>query len=90
MLKFVWDERKRLRNHALHGFDFADAADFGWEDADVRVSYPSRLGRARFVATGPLGSRLVTIVFSPLGTEACSIISMRAASRKERKSYANR
>jgi len=43
--------------------------------------------RSRFKAVGWLGERFITIVFAELGTEAISIISMRAASRKERKQY---
>lgn len=88
----VWDEAKRARNLRPppegHGLDFADARDrFEWETAKIFPTYPSRTGRARFLAVGLLDGALVTLVFSPLGTEAVSAISLRIASRKERSAY---
>ena len=41
--------------------------------------------RGRLMATGMLNGRLVTVVFAPLGAEAISIVTMRAASRRERR-----
>jgi uncharacterized DUF497 family protein len=89
MVTFVWDDIKRQRNISLHGLDFATAAEkFQFLDALIEPSHPARDGRPRFTAIGPLDDDLITIVFSPpLGTEAISIISMRRASRKERKRY---
>jgi uncharacterized DUF497 family protein len=90
MIRLIWDESKRDRNHQLHGYRFEDAYDFDWDDALIIAAYPSRTGRRRLRATGWLGDTLVTIIFSPLGTEAYSIISMRNAGRKEQDEYANR
>jgi uncharacterized protein len=79
-MKIVWDESKRLTNLAKHGLDFADldpdffsGAAFGSAD------------KGRFVAVGERAGIAVTVVFRPLGAEAISVISMRPASRKERK-----
>lgn len=33
---------------------------------------------------------MITVVFAPLGTQAISLISARAASRKERRAYDER
>ena len=80
----VWDEPKRETNLRVHRMDFADARDrFQWNTALVEHSHPGAGGRERFVAVGWLDSRLVTLVFSLLGTEAVSVISLRPASRKE-------
>lgn len=87
MNEFQWDDSKRQSNLELHGFDFADVYLFEWDEADISPTYPSRTGRSRLQATGLLFNDLVTIVFSPLGTEAYSIVSMRRASRKERRRY---
>lgn len=89
----VWDEPKREKNRqpppAGHGLDFADARDrFVWETALITPSHPGRHGDARFTAVGLLDGRLVTLVFSVLGTEAISAISLRTASNRERKAYA--
>ena len=90
MHRFVWNEPKRLRNVEIHGLDFEDAVAFEWETAVITPSYSSRLGRRRFTATGLFENDLITIVFSTLGVEAYSIISMRRASRKERNDYDER
>ena len=86
-MKIVWDEPKRQRNIETHGFDFVDIARFDWNDSVVKPSYASARGRSRFAATGLLNDDLITVVFSPLGSEAISIISVRRASRWERRIY---
>jgi uncharacterized DUF497 family protein len=86
-MKIVWDEPKRQANIARHGLDLADAELFDWEGAIVIPGYAGRDGRARFRAIGRLSHDLVALVFSPLGTEAVSVVSLRRASRLERKLY---
>jgi uncharacterized DUF497 family protein len=86
-MRLVWDESKRERNVRVHGFDFDEAYDFSWEAALIVPTYPGRGNRTRWRATGQLGDRLVTIIFSPLGSEAYSLISMRPAGRRERREY---
>ena len=84
----AWDASKREANLEEHGLDFADARDrFEWEGASVVESYPGKDGRRRFLAVGYLDGDLVALVFSMLGTEAISAISLRPASRSERKRY---
>lgn len=78
-MKLVWDEIKRQANISKHGMDFADLEmDFFY----AATLLPAR-GR-RFMAIGGIGGVTVTVVFSRLGNEAISIISMRPASEKER------
>jgi uncharacterized DUF497 family protein len=85
------DEAKREQNLRDHKFDFADARDrFEWETAVITPSHPADDGRARFKAIGVLDGRLVGLVFSALGTEAVSAISLRPANRSERKRYVER
>jgi len=77
----VWDETKRQTNLAKHGLDFADLTS---EFFDTAIQVRTRDGRS--VAIGEFqGRMIVTVVHKPLGAEAISIISMRPASRKERK-----
>jgi uncharacterized DUF497 family protein len=83
-MKIVWDEPKRQANIATHGLDLADAESFDWEAAIILRGHPGNDGRPRFRAIGWLAHELVTLVFSPLGTEAISVISLRPASRAER------
>lgn len=84
-MRIVWDEPKRRSNLATHGFDLADADLLDWDDTMIVPGHPARDGRPRFRAIGLLDDELVTVVFSPLGTEAISVISMRPASNAERK-----
>ena len=82
-MKIVWDEPKRRANIDAHGFDLADAESFDWDTAMVS-GHLGKDRRPRFRAIGWLGDELVTLVFSPLGTEAIAVISLRPASRRER------
>jgi uncharacterized DUF497 family protein len=79
-MKIVWDEPKRLANIAKHGIDLARAEEFDWEGALIR---PARRGRYR--AIGKLGEVHVSVIFVRLGSEALSVVSIRPASRAERR-----
>jgi uncharacterized DUF497 family protein len=89
-MQFVWDEAKRQTNLDLHQVHFEEVYEFDWDTAQISPTYPSRTGRQRLIATGWLHDDLVTIIISPLGTEGYSVISMRSASRKERRAYEER
>ncbi|MCL6706372.1 BrnT family toxin [Pseudomonas sp. R2.Fl] len=80
-MEIVWDEPKRQQNLKKHGLDFAEL-DLGFfEEAAI---IPAK--QNRFLAIGELHGRIVAaVVFVPLGSEALSVISMRPASRRERK-----
>jgi uncharacterized protein len=87
-MEVVWDEVKRDRNLRDHKLDFADARErFVFAEAVVVGTYPGKDGRPRFKAIGPFGGHLIAIIFSPLGTEAISLVSMRRAGRNERRLY---
>ena len=64
--------------------------NFAMEDALMVPSYPGPDGRPRFLAIGRFAGDFASLVFSPLGTEALSLISFRPSSRKERRAYAQR
>ena len=79
-MKIVWDERKRQTNLDTRGFDFADIPIEFFAAATV---LPAK--KDRFKTIGPFGGNILTVIFRPLGTEAISVVSMRRASRKERR-----
>ena len=79
-MRIVWDEPKRLTNLHKRRLDFASLPLEFFADAMV---VPTRLGR--FKAVWWFDGEPTTVIFKPLGTEALSVISMRYASRKERK-----
>jgi uncharacterized DUF497 family protein len=75
----TWDEPKREQNIAKHGMDFADLDFEFFLNAMV---IPARQGRS--MAIGKLADGTIAVVFSYLGSEGLSVVSMRPASRKER------
>lgn len=81
-MKIVWDEPKREKNLATHGLDFASLSVEFFAEAIV---IPAKLGRR--MAIGILDNGVIATIFLTLGREGISVISMRPASRKERKAY---
>lgn len=79
-MQILWDEPKRLANIENHRMDFADLDEVFFESS-VIVPAKSR----RLAAVGRHSSGIILVVFVGLGTEALSVISMRPASRKERR-----
>jgi uncharacterized protein len=86
-MKIIWDEPKRLANLDKHGLDFADLNETFFDNALV---IPSHNKSKRWVAIGVSIRGVVVVVFARLGREGVGIISMRPASRSERKLYAER
>ena len=84
-MKILWDEPKRLANLAKHRLDFADLNETFFDDALVLPSY-----NKRWAGIGKNIRGVIVVVFVALGKEAVSIISMRPASKNERKLYAER
>jgi len=82
-MKIVWDEPKRLANLDKHGLDFADLDETFFDSALV---LPSRQKRWHGIGKNVRG--VIVVVFVVLGKEAISLISMRPASKNERKLYA--
>jgi uncharacterized protein len=78
-MKIVWDEPKRLANISKHRMDFTDlSVEFFLSSTTV----PARPGRWK--AIGLHGDVIVSVIFTVLGAEALSVISMRPARKDER------
>jgi uncharacterized DUF497 family protein len=78
----LWDEPKHQVNLAKHHLDFAEL------DANFflhAVVVPARVGR--FQAIGRFNGALIAVIFSRLGSEALSVISMRSAGVRERRLF---
>ncbi|WP_343033221.1 BrnT family toxin [Aureimonas leprariae] len=69
---------RNIRNH--EGLDFADLSPDFFQSSIVVAAK-----RGRLKAIGPFGDTLLSVIFTPLGAEAVSVISMRRASRNERR-----
>lgn len=82
MATIVWDEPKRQANLDKHGLDFADLTEEFFLDALIA---PAKLGRLKAISRFADGT--IAVVFAKLGSQGISIISMRSASRQERRLY---
>ena len=86
MLRFAWDERKRIENLARHGLDFIDAphvfdgSTFTFEDD--RFDY----GEQRFMTLGLLEGIVVSVLHAET-PEIIRIISFRKATTREQAIY---
>jgi uncharacterized DUF497 family protein len=82
-MMIMWDEAKRQANLVKHGLDFADLDEAFFDNALVRPTHSRRWRGIGMSADG-----IIAVIFSALGAEAISVISMRPASSQERKLYA--
>jgi uncharacterized DUF497 family protein len=79
-VRIVWDEPKRLANIANHEMDFADLDETFFENSVVTPAKFDRLA-----AVGRYHTGIILVVFVELGPKRSAFISMRPASRKERR-----
>jgi uncharacterized protein len=82
-----WDDGKREKNLANHGYDFADIAEvfdgrFCVSRLDARKDY----GEARYNMLVELKARVINITYNPRAGRI-HLISVRPASREERLVY---
>ena len=83
-MTYEWDEAKRQINLEKHRIDFPAIELFDW---DTAVFTPSdRQGEDRTAAIGYIARTLHFVVYTIRG-DSYRIISLRAASRREREFY---
>lgn len=83
-MQFEWDENKRLANIKKHGIDFRDVR-FVFKSPHVayKLSYKEEL---RWIATGLLRHKIVSVIFTRRSTRI-RIISARKARKDEQRHY---
>ena len=88
-MKFFAPQPKRSANISKHGYDPAEFEEaFSFDHYLSRETTPSRTGRSRLLLIGTWhGETVITAIISPLGTEACDVVSVRDASDRERAAY---
>ena len=84
---YEWDGAKNQSNIAKHGVDFALMKEFDWDTAVVAPDVAHE--EPRWVGHGFIGNALHVLVFAERG-ERLRIISLRKASAREKKNYAER
>ncbi len=84
-MEYEWDEVKRQANAEKHRIDFATIREFEWETAVVDSTI--RGGELRYIATGYIGDRLHTVIYTARQGKR-RIISLRRSSGQEERDYA--
>ena len=84
-MEFEWDEAKSRANVEAGRPGFEAMHDFEWATATFQRS--DRNDEVRWAATGYIGNRLHRVVYAYRGSKF-RIISLRLASRDERRDYA--
>jgi hypothetical protein len=87
-MRYEWDAAKSAQNKRKHGVAFDTMADFDWSQAievlDDRFDY----GEERWLAIGPVGDELYAVAFTERAKGKLRIISLRVATKNERRAYA--
>lgn len=81
---FDWDENKKLANLVKHQIDFKDAAAALTEPHLERRS--DKNGEVRTLAICLATMRIIAVVYT-IRDDVCRIISARAASKHEKRTY---
>ena len=86
MIKYEWDENKRIKNLQKHKVDFIDAKSlfngYTLTVLDNRIPY----GEQRFITLGLINERVFVVVHTER-EESIRIISIRKATKNEQKMY---
>jgi uncharacterized protein len=85
--RFEWDEAKNRSNILKHGFDFADAEEMFGSILLTHLDSSEDYGEDRWIGIGTIGAVTAVVVFAERGPETLRIISLRKATRRERKQY---
>ena len=81
-MKITWDPPKRIANIVKHRMDFATLTEEFFANALVISAK-----RGRYKAIGVDANGVISALFVTLGLEGISVISMRPASKNERKLF---
>jgi len=86
-VKFEWDENKRQSNVRKHGIDFQEACEIFNNPMLRRIDDRFEYGEDRWAALGRTHRCVVLVVYIELDEEVIKIISIRKATKNERKTY---
>jgi uncharacterized DUF497 family protein len=84
----TWSTWKNRRNIRKHGIDFRDVSPV-FEDTNLWERYdPSHsIFEDRFIITGNVRGRILTVVFTEPDGDTIRLISARMASKREKEEY---
>ena len=85
--RFEWDENKNQQNVKKHGLDFGDTEEMFSGLLLLRPDTRKDYGESRSIGVGTIRGRTAFVVFTERGPNIIRIISLRKATRRERKQY---
>ena len=83
---YEWDERKAKLNWLKHGVDFSQTEFFEWDRALVVADSRRPYSEPRWIAHGPIRSRLHVLVYTPRFRRV-RVISLRRGNQREFNHY---
>lgn len=86
LMRFEWDEDKRLANIRKHNIDFIDVPEIFEGDTITMEDTRQDYGETRFITIGILKERVIVVVYTERG-ETTRIISARKATKYEQINY---
>jgi uncharacterized DUF497 family protein len=87
-LRFEWDSAKARSNLKKHGVSFEEGATIFGDPLSATIRSPDHSkGESRFVTVGQSARGRVLVVAHTDDEDVIRIISVRSATRRERKSY---
>lgn len=86
-MDFEWDPAKARSNFTKHGISFSDVEPVFYDQHGVSMPDPGALNEERFILVGmDAVGRIIVVVYTYRGN-SIRIISARAATNAEQKSY---
>ena len=86
-MRYVWNEVKNRANIANHGLGFLAMERFEWNSAWRSIDDREDYGELREIAVGFIGERLHHVTFVEVDDETVRILSLRRATKREKKVY---
>jgi uncharacterized DUF497 family protein len=85
-VNFEWDPAKAVSNLAKHGIDFEDAEEVLADPRKLNRPDPGRYDEPRFRVVGKAQGKVLFVSYT-IRSATYRIISVRRASRRERRAY---
>ncbi len=89
MIKFEWDEAKRLANIRSHGIDFADLRELFESESYIRIDDRFDYDEIRLLTIGMANGRILSVSHTE-NDGLIRIISARKAQKHEQEIYFSR
>ena len=84
---YEWDENKNATNLSKHKIDFNRVVEFEWDSAFEYIDDRQDYGETRYCALGYIDIRIFHLTFT-YRDEGIRVISLRKATKREEKQYA--